>query len=68
MEWVSTSLLSKFNIQEYVLHTLTTTMDLKVLGLFVIISSKGLFYSEKLCPSVFTGPLELHRAHFLSRS
>jgi hypothetical protein len=35
---------------------------------FVNISSKGCFYSEELCPSAFTGWLELRWAPFLPRS
>jgi hypothetical protein len=35
---------------------------------FVNISSSGCFYSEELCPSAFTGWLELRWAPFLSHS
>jgi hypothetical protein len=35
---------------------------------FVNISSRGWFYSEELCPSAFTGWLELRWAPFLPRS
>jgi hypothetical protein len=35
---------------------------------FVNISSKGCFYSKELCPSAFTGWLELRWAPFLPRS
>jgi hypothetical protein len=35
---------------------------------FVNISSRGWFYSEELCPSAFTGWLELHGVPFLPRS
>jgi hypothetical protein len=35
---------------------------------FLNISSRGCFYSEELCPSAFTGWLELRWAPFLPRS
>jgi len=34
----------------------------------ITISSKGCFYSEELCPSAFTGLLELHGVPFRQRS
>jgi len=47
---------------------MSMTRKSDTMQVLITISSKGCFYSEELCPSAFTGLLELHGVPFRQRS